>query len=203
MTQNVTALQNGSLTIQEPPAMGLPSGYVNIPVGGSVQVYDSFSTQNRFYGPQVGGRFAWDYGAFSAELTGKIAFGVTQEQVAINGLSTSSIGINAQGGTFALSNNIGNYSQNQFAVVPEIGLKLNYALTSWMNMHIGYNALFWSNVVRPGAQIDTVLNSKLIPTGASVVNGAFNPNVEQARPFSFQDTSFWTQGLNVGLEFRF
>jgi hypothetical protein len=71
-------------------------------------------------------------------------------------------------------------------------------------------------VARPGAQIDPVLNSKLVPTGAfaqsqttaagrqSPVPGAFTPGLEQGRPyFNFRDTAFWAHGMNFGIEIRY
>jgi hypothetical protein len=207
MNQNITSLQDGAITIQQPVANGNPSNYVNVPAGGTVQVLDSFSTTNRFYGGQIGGRFGWDLGRLNLELTGKLAVGATEETASIYGFSSATFGgrtITTPGGVFALTSNMGNYSQSQFSVVPEIGLKLSYALTSWAQVHVGYNALYWSNVARPGAQIDSVLNSKLIPTGASLTGVQFNTSTEQGRPiFSFQDTSFWAQGITVGLEFRY
>ena len=69
--------------------------------------------------------------------------------------------------------------------------------------------LYWSNVARPGSQIDTVLNSKLVPTGALLPTntnpvGLFVPGAEQGRPyFAFRDTAFWAHGLNFGMELRY
>ena len=108
-----------------------------------------------------------------------------------------------------MQSNIGNYSQNQFTVVPEIGLNLKFAVTSWLSFELGYSGLYWSNVARPGAQIDPVLNSKLVPTGALLPTnttpvGGFIPGSEQGRPyFAFRDTAFWAQGVHVGLDFRY
>jgi hypothetical protein len=147
--------------------------------------------------------------------------------VNINGLSSASAGILGNnppianlvtpGGVFALQNNSGTFLQNQFTIVPEIGLNIGYALTSWLNLRMGYSALYSSSVARPGAQIDPVLNSKLIPTGAffpfqftgsgrtvPLAPGAFGPGLEQGRPyFAFHDTAFWAHGLNFGLELRY
>ena len=60
-----------------------------------------------------------------------------------------------------MQSNIGHFSQSQFAVVPEIGVKLGYQLTPNLRLQAGYNFLFWSNVVRPGQQIDTSVNPNL------------------------------------------
>jgi len=112
------------------------------------------------------------------------------------------------GGVFAEKNNIGSFAQNQFTVVPEIGLNLKYALTQQCAFRFGYSAMYWSNVARPGAQIDPVLNSKLVPTGAlqpfAGGNSAFIYGQEQGRPyFAFRDTAFWAHGINAGFEFNY
>jgi len=67
MTQLVTAQQTGAITIQQPPSQGNPAGYLNVPQGSTVFCYDSFSTQNRFYGAQIGGRFGWDFERLSID----------------------------------------------------------------------------------------------------------------------------------------
>ena len=114
-----------------------------------------------------------------AELTTKVAVGATHQQAFIEGSSTAAQAINpitavtatnltTPGGVFAQINNSGNFSQNQFTVVPEIGLNLKYAVRPWLHLQFGYSAVYWSNVARPGAQIDPVLNTKLVPTGASL-----------------------------------
>jgi hypothetical protein len=159
-------------------------------------------------------------GDLAVDLTAKVAVGVTHQQATIDGVSGAAAvadpntmavltNLATPGGVFAQRNNIGSFSQHPFTVVPEVGLNLKYAVTSWLRVHAGYSALYWSNVARPGGQIDNVLNSKLIPTGAllptnTIPVGAFIPGAEQGRPyFVFRDTAFWAHGLNVGLEFRY
>jgi hypothetical protein len=231
IAQNITALQDGAISLQFPsvgqgqPAAGI-QGYYSVPTGGVVTVFDSFSARNRFYGGQVGARFLWDLGRFSVDLTAKAALGVTHQEVTISGFSSATVAslrtnapltnLTTPGGMFALQNNIGSFNQNQFTVAPEIGLNIGYAVTPWMTFRIGYSALYWSNVARPGAQIDSVLNSKLIPTGGFLpfqttptgglptTPGAFVPGQEQGRPyFAFHDTAFWAHGVHVGVEFRY
>jgi hypothetical protein len=207
----------GNITLQFPTAG--QGNYLSVKENAPVYITDSFGTRNMFYGAQVGTRFRWDFGNLSANLTGKVALGVTHQQVAIEGSTTATAVTTATGGTatnlttpggvFALQGNSGNFSQNQFTVVPEIGLNLKYAVTSWFSVQIGYTGLYWSNVARPGAQMDNVINSKLIPTGPflatnTVPPGAFVPGAEQGRPyFTFRDTAFWAHGVNFGVEFRY
>jgi hypothetical protein len=220
INQAIVPTQDGNITLQYPTAGLGAANYFPVVAGALVQVTDSFVTHNQFYGGQLGGRFRWDYGAVSLGLTGKIAVGITHQQVAITGSSSASAAINPNtgavvtnlttpGGAFALQNNIGTYAQNPFTVVPELGLQLTWSPASWLRLHLGYSILYWSNVARPGAQIDSVLNSKLVPTGAllptnTVPVGAFVPGAEQGRPyFTFNDSAFWAQGIQLGIEIRY
>lgn len=220
INQIITPAQTGNITLQYPTVGMGAADYYSVVAGSPVQVFDSFATRNQFYGAQVGGRFMWNYGTLGADLTVKVAAGITHQQASIAGSSSALNAINpvtgavasnltTPGGVFALQNNIGNYAQNPFTIAPEIGLNLSWAVTSWMRLRFGYGVLFWSNVARPGSQIDSTLNSKLIPTGALLPTsttpiGAFIPGEEQGRPyFTFRDTTFWAQGIHLGIDFRY
>ena len=105
------------------------------------------------------------------------------------------------GGYFAQPTNMGNHTRTAFAVLPEIGLNVGYEVTPWMNIFLGYTFLYTNNVVRPGNQIDRGIN----PTqNASFTDTPFTPLVGPARPaFTDNGSSFWAQGLNAGVLFRF
>jgi hypothetical protein len=166
-------------------------------------VTDHFHTSNQFYGGQVGTDVMWSRGRFFIDVLGKVALGVSVEQAGING-STSYGTSQGQSGTLgvgalALPSNIGRYSQNRFAVVPEAGVNFGYALTQHIRLTCGYTLLYWSDVFRAGDQIDRGLN----PSEVSALVGK-GPLYGPARPnFTLQSTDFWAQGLNFGLQFRY
>jgi hypothetical protein len=56
-----------------------------------------------------------------------------------------------------------------------------------------------NEVVRPGSQIDLVINPNLVPTSATFGS----PGGLQLPAFPQKSTGFWAQGLNFGLEFTF
>ncbi|HZZ82897.1 MAG TPA: BBP7 family outer membrane beta-barrel protein, partial [Gemmataceae bacterium] len=181
------------------------SGEVDVKSGSIVTVNDRFSTRNRFYGGQVGGSVNWQF-ADRWSLIGnvKLGFGVTQQVVDIDGSQRivppgGGTPINFVGGLYAVPSNIGHHSQSQFGFVPEIGLKLNYQLTDNISVFVGYDFLFWSSVVRPGDQIDQFLDLNQVPQ-----SGKPYPQAPQVRPVvPFQTSSFWAQGVNAGLMFRY
>jgi Putative beta barrel porin-7 (BBP7) len=173
-------------------------------IGGStIGVFDGFSTHNYFYGGQVGARAEWWRNRTFVNVTGKVALGDTHETVDINGntVITPPGGKPSilPGGILALPTNIGHYEHDAFAVVPEIGFNIGYQVTDHMRAYVGYTFLYWSDVVRPGDQIDRTVNLTQIPSSAGP-----GTLVGPARPaFNFNQSDFWAQGINFGVEFRY
>src|SRR5262245_37031796 len=152
ITENFTALPDGIRN----PGVAAASGTVS----------DHFGTRNNFYGWQFGFLVEKHWGRFSIDATTKIGLGVTNSQsnvygsqnLVINGVPTT-----ASGGLLALNSNSGSQSGNAFSVLPEIGINLGYQLTPRLKAFVGYSFLYWSNVVRPGEQIDTNIDAARIP----------------------------------------
>src|SRR5262249_38489401 len=133
----------------------------------------------------------------------KCAFGVTHQSLDIDG-GQRIASINGQvqtfrGGLLALPSNIGHFSQSRFAVVPELNLKFGYNLTENVRVFVGYDFLYWSNVLRPGDQIDLALDANAVPN-----SGAPFPAAGQVRPVvPFRTTGYWATGMNAGIEIRY
>ena len=86
--------------------------------------------------------------------------------------------------------NIGEFNRNVFSVVPEVGRNVGYQLTDHIRTFVGYNFLYWSNVIRPGDQIDRVIDINNIPRFVNVLPGTI-PAVFPPRPEArFNDTDF-------------
>jgi hypothetical protein len=173
-------------------------------------VTDRFATSNQFYGGQVGVDGRWLYGRMTLDGRVKVALGVTQQDLTVEG-NQQIIGRNnpdpRPGGLLALPSNIGTFSSSRFSVVPEIGGSVGYYVTDWMRLSVGYNFLYWSSVIRPGDQIDRNLNSNQIPNFNLVnVNGVLRPAVISTDPpprHLFNPTDYWAQGLTFGVEVHF
>jgi hypothetical protein len=168
---------------------------------------DAFDARNRFYGLQAGLRAAYDQGPWVGSVLGKVALGTMQQRVSINGFLETNDYNNYgpvqiyPGGYFALPTNIGDYSRNTFAVVPEIALNLGYRFTPQATVYVGYSFLYMSNVARPGDQMNRNINpTQTVSYGNDPPVTPFGP---AAPTFSFDTTDFWAQTLSVGLAYRF
>ncbi len=157
------------------------------PFGTTLRTVDQFDTQNRFNGGEVGVIFQQCYRRWSLELLMKLALGSTQSQVAINGstsITPPGAGTTAYtGGILALPTNIGTYEETKFSLMPELGVTLGCDVTRHLRATVGYTFLYWSNVARPGDQIDTEVNASQFPPGT--LTGAARPQ------FVFHTTDFW------------
>jgi hypothetical protein len=128
-----------------------------------------------------------------------MGLGNTLQTVTINGNTQTTQGgtvTNANGGLLAQRTNIGNYSRNQLGVVPELGATLGYQVSQRLRFTAGYSFIYWSNVVRPGDQIDTTVNPNLLPPENPRQTAFLNPS------FAFQGTDYWIQGVSFGSEYR-
>ena len=97
-------------------------------------------------------------------------------------------------GLLAQSTNSGRFTRDMFSVVPEIGVNVGYQITDNLTAYVGYNFLYWTNVARPGDQIDRTINISQL-SGGNLAG--------PARPvFTPRATDFWAQGVNFGLAFR-
>jgi hypothetical protein len=192
----LSAIQPGILVFQR-QGVNPPNGQGTI---------DLFDTENRFYGPQIGSRFNWESGPLGLTLAAKVAVGVNHQTVEIRGLSqlTDAQGVvtaTAPGGVLAQRSNIGRYSRDEFALVPEIGLQAHYDVLSWLRATVGYNLLYCTSVVRPGESIDRNIDIRQVPIDPAFAPGAA-ANAQRPR-FDFRDSDFWAHGLNFGVEVRY
>lgn len=168
---------------------------------------DHFFLRNDFYGGQLGARALFQTGRWLASITGKVALGDMHQRAHITGaLATNDFnGFGPvqvfPGGYLALPTNIGTFSQDRFAVVPEAGVNVGYQLCRQAAFFAGYSFLYLSNVMRPGDQIDRVINPTQGPGFTGVVPSVL---AGPARPvFLGETTDFFAHGVNFGLAFSF
>jgi hypothetical protein len=168
---------------------------------------DNFDTTNNFYGLQAGLRARVDRGNFFAAGTAKVALGAMSQKVDIDGsLVTNDYTdfgptVTYPGAYFALPTNMGSHTRTQFAAVPEVNVNVGWRMTPSATLTLGYSFLYVSNVVRPGNQINRNIN------WTQTTAYTEDPNAKLTGPaqpqFQYNDSSFWAQGVNLGLAVRF
>ncbi len=177
-------------------------------------ILDQFSTRSDFNGVDLGLSYTGRRDRWSLEVLGRLGLGSNHNRVAINGQTTITntltgasqtstvdvppgVGNYTGGGLLAQRTNIGVHTDDVFSVVPEIGLTLGYQLSPRVKTTFGYNLLVWTNVVRPGNQIDLNVNPDLLPNEINPVTGPLAPVAPNAA------STFWAQGLTAGVEIGF
>ena len=165
-----------------------------------VSEFDSFTTRNRFYGPQVGGNWHWDRGRLSIDVTLKTAVGLMTQDTGIDGGSTAALNgarLDQPGGLLALRSNMGEYHRLRLAYTSDLLLGVGYRLTDNLQLRLGYEFTRVSSVLRPGEQIDLGVNPTLFPFNNGPVSGPIRPLY---RPDA---ETFWMHGINFGLALQF
>lgn len=176
---------------------------VQLPAGtaSSFTFHDNFTTYNTFVGGQVGGRlrFRWDSDLF-VDLESKLAIGPNFQSVRISGLTNQ---YNAAGGLVATGNqglyaqptNVGTYDNSELAFLPELAANFNWDIAQFLRFTVGYTYFSMNRVVRPGDQINQVVNVQAI--------GQTNPIPPLEPQFYRRESVIWFQAINVGLIFTF
>lgn len=179
------------------------AGQPVVPVGTRFAIEDRFRTENNFHGGNVGvvgeRRFGHCYVGYRAS----VALGVNHQVTEISGFTVVNSPapanlVNARfpGGLLTQPTNIGRYTNDEFAVLPEVGLRLGCQFTPRIRGYIGGNFLYLSNAQRAGDAINLRVNpTQIAPFGALV--GPAEPR------FMPKTTDLWVQGITVGVEGRY
>jgi hypothetical protein len=199
LKEGLGVFQNDSINVAASGLAGQPNDITSLSLNMELTRNEQFSTENNFYGGQVAARAEFTHQCFFVTFLGKLGLGDMHEQVMIVGdtrttgsqtvttasgaLQTTSL-VGTAPGWLAQASNIGSYSRDRFAVVPEARVSVGYQVTENLRLAVGYTFLYASTVVRPGDQIDPV-------------SGAGHP------AFAFHGTDFWAQGLDALVELRY
>jgi len=194
-------------------SLGLMNTTVTLPVPNTEapgvaftsSIADNFQTRNQFYGGQIGTKATYCWNFLNIDFVGKLALGDSHQVVNIMGISSQTAGGPTPGtfpgGLFAQPTNIGRQARDEFTVVPEFEVKVGCCICPGVRAFIGYDLLYWNQVVRPGSQIDRSLNLSQSPVITQ------NPNatlVGTAQPVPlFNRSDFYANGVTFGLELRY
>jgi hypothetical protein len=167
--------------------------------GTTATVADSFRSRNVFNGFDTGlcGEYQW--GCWVVEWLAKVAVGANYRLANVDGSTTLSVpgapALTSPGGLLALPSNIGQVSDQRLAVIPQFGLKCAYQLTPRLRASAGYTFLLWPDVIRTNNLLDPVVNPTQVPLSGVLPSGPLRPAPTES------SSTFWAQGITLGLEF--
>lgn len=170
------------------------------PNNGTLNLNESFKTENTFQGIEIGAIREVPFGRFWFETVTKVALGTNAQKVIINGstvLTEAGVPATYPGGLLTQRSNIGTFERDQFCLVPELGATLGFHVTPRFSVNVGYSFVYISNVVRAGDQIDRDLNPGLIPIEVNPLTGPLRPQ------FLFRQGDFFAHGVTAGADLRF
>jgi hypothetical protein len=172
----------------------IPGG---VPVGTTFLVSDSYRTVNQFHGGDIGLAGRVYRGPVFLDLMGRLGIGANVRDLTATGSTVIAAPglqpVSFPGGLLAQGAGT-RYSDCEFALVPEVRASLGYRVSSHLDVFVGYNVMWWTNVIRAGDQIDLRVNPGLLPP----------PIVSNGRPLlPVQDTTIWVQGISLGAVLRF
>jgi len=158
--------------------------------GTRFRIEDAFTTHNEFHGGTLGLMWERNCCNWTWNVAGKVSLGNMRQTAIVNGYNSVTVNgqtVTEQGGLLTAATNIGEFSRDEFCVVPELNLSLSYRIRPCLSLSIGYNFMYWSDVIRPGNIIDTTIDT----------DGDL-----QTRPLlAFNSSGYWVQGLNLGLHY--
>jgi hypothetical protein len=162
-------------------------------IPATFHVLDQFATENEFHGGLIGLMREHTNGCAKIAWYAKTGFGSMRQQVTIAG-GGDVAGVPLNGGLFAQQSNIGTYTRNRFAFLPEAGLNFHYKFSPRCDVSLGYSFLWISSVALSGDQIDRQVN---LSQQSGVLVGPARPD------HTFNVTDYWLQSMNFGLNYAF
>jgi hypothetical protein len=181
-----------------------------VPVGGvftaapaTVAITDIFKTTNRFNGVNLGLRFQGQRGMWSTRTNLRVGLGNMHQVLEIRGATAfanpiTNVAGSAYGGLYANASNIGTVTHDTFGVIPEVSSDVGINLTKQVTAYVGVNFLYINKVIRPGGQLNPVIDSSTVPFSPNYGELGHTPSV---RFYTQED--FWLFGINFGFRGTF
>lgn len=176
----------------------LTSEVANVP--GTVVNSEAFRTRNEFHGLQLGIVHQAQFKRAYLESMLRVAVGNNSQRAQISGntqITENGVTDSFGGAVYAQRTNIGTFDREEFTMIPEVGLTLGIHVTDWLDATVGYTVLYYPNVIRPGDQIDSDVNTNLFPPETDPLVGPLRPR------FRFIESDYLAHGLTLGAELRF
>jgi hypothetical protein len=189
------------------PSQGGPNG--DPPTGGGPSLgnpllfatFDKARTRNDFYGGQIGADLSTCVHGLTLDLRGKVAMGGMYQSVDVTSFTFNNDpragGVTPGGLLFGAADN-GKHQRTKICFIPELNFKVGYQFNQHLSGYVGYDALFISEVARPG-ELTTVTRS----TTSAMVGGTPIQLNTNSPTFQFSDSRTWAQGFNFGMQVEY
>jgi hypothetical protein len=169
-----------------------------LPPGATVFTSDAVRARTEFHGAQFGARLEARRSMFTVTGYAKGGLGANIQTLRAEG-TTTVVGAGPTrtvvGGLRVFPTNFGRDTNTDFAGFADCGLELGLQVTKNVSLRVGYNALWWSDVLRPGNVIGPVATLAQVP-----IDPTFNAAVRATQPTTaFRSSDFWAHGLVVGM----
>ena len=171
-----------------------------LPAGLQLENEDLFYGENEFHGGELGCVVEFGSNRWVLEMFAKMALGNNHQSMSIDGYNELEL---PEGYVFTQNNQSSinaslaeNYSRNRFSIIPRFGLDLCYQLSPRWSLSVGYEFIYWPNVVRGSEQSDFENFMNSYAEGSNLTS-------IQRSEYSFQTSSYWMQSLNLDVGFRF
>jgi len=170
------------------------------PLGEAIAYFDHFRVSNRYEVPEIGVSAELRYGRCFLQAAGKLGLGWLHQDTKTEGSTTQQLADGTVNliprGVLAPVSDAGD--RDRLAFLSELSVRAGFEVTSWCRLHVEYDLLFASQVLRAGQLIGGVASAQ-VPQLPS-----YDPNVASpGRGAAVRGESFWVQGLAAGLEFRY
>ena len=161
------------------------------------QIEDNFRARNDFYGSELGLRMRATRGPWAFDFTMKVAAGNTHETVTITGLTTD--GGTTNSGVLASGDKSGHLPARRVHYDPRAehgGRVPGQSAPAGVTLATTF---FTGDVCSAADQIDVMVDPLNVKSDPNYAPSAALP----APTFPDRQTSFWAQGVNVGVELKF
>jgi hypothetical protein len=167
----------------------------DVAAGNTFTFDDSFRVKNSYNAASLGAQADIYKGCWTLSMLGKISLGNMRQDVTIAGVNTVN-GLQTAGGFYTQPfTNIGSHTRDITVWSPEANFKLGYAFTRDLSLSVGCTFIYWNKMALAGDQIDRNVNATQLSGGGLV--GPGDPM------FVFNDTDYWIQTIDIGVNWRY
>ena len=166
--------------------------------GNQFRILDSFKTENSFLGSEIGIRARRNRGAATFDLGLNLGIGATRQELDVSGITSITNGAvttTSPGGFFAQSTNSGSWDRTKFSLVPSLECAVGFEAGNGWRFSVGYDLMYWTNVLRAAEQIDPVINPNLFPPAAAPATATRPSPV-------LNESDYFAHGISISIERR-